>query len=839
MIFVVSNNNSGVIKRLSARTLASSKSRNIIAVIAIVLTTFMITSVFSIGVSFMNNAAVMTDRLHGTTADITLTHPTQSQCEEISALKGVTDVGIQYGVGSVKGKTAQGKDMLIAVLNYDSSEWENHIVPTIGNIEGKYPSAKNEIMLSEKALDQLGITSPTLGMTVNLTFRCNGENFTMDFILSGWYTEYESIQTSGLALISDTLKTELGLTAQEDGKLSVSVSNRWYLNDAVNSVYELKTDSQTVDAPYDNTKTQMAVGGLAAIVAVALFIVLSGYLLIYNIMYISVTRDINFYGLLKTIGTSPRQIRKIVNRQGLLLSAIGIPIGLILGALVSFAVVPVALTLFGAGSDSAMPSDVSFSPLIFIGTALFALLTVMVSCRKPAKIAGRVSPVEAVKYTGVAYSGKKNIKKASRGNKLAEMAYHNVFRDKKRAFIVFTSLFMGVITFLSVFSFFDAMDIENFVSKYYKHDFVFENTPPFEDKFDSEFINSIKQTEGVESVEIVRYLNADLTFDEKYFEPVLRDSFNTYADTLDVESYDEFVGYIKKIAEKQGYTTNIMNVPDRVIEEYNKSHDDKIDIDDFKAGKTCIVAYGDYPEFIGKTIDYTINGEKHSAKIVASVDYGVGMDYGQFSYAVGSLQTVFVSEDFFNTLGGGDTVLNVAVDVNRKDEPAVEKQMYTLKDTITNTAFTFKSKSDARDEFRSSMRTTSILTGGIGLMLILIGIINFVNVMMTSVYARRMELAVLESIGMTKKQIMRMLTLEGFVYAIVSALLIGTLGTVIVSLIGSAAKQLADYAVFNFPTAEVIGITAAIFVICLIVPPLIYKLTATKTVTERLRSTDS
>ena len=71
--------------------------------------------------------------------------------------------------------------------------------------------------------------------------------------------------------------------------------------------------------------------------------ILSGYLLIYNILYIAITKDIQFYGMLKTIGASPKQIKKIVKGQGLRLSLIGIPIGIILAVIVSFLIVPSVL----------------------------------------------------------------------------------------------------------------------------------------------------------------------------------------------------------------------------------------------------------------------------------------------------------------------------------------------------------------------------------------------------------------------------------------------------------------------------------------------------------------
>ena len=132
--------------------------------------------------------------------------------------------------------------------------------------------------------------------------------------------------------------------------------------------------------------------------------IFTGYLIIYNIFQISVAGDIRFYGLLKTIGTTPRQLKRIIRQQALLLCLIGIPAGLLLGYGIGAVLVPVVLrsTQLGVGITT-----ISTSPVIFVGSVLFALLTVLLSCSKPGKMAAKVSPVEATKYTD-AMQTKKN-----------------------------------------------------------------------------------------------------------------------------------------------------------------------------------------------------------------------------------------------------------------------------------------------------------------------------------------------------------------------------------------------------------------------------------------------
>lgn len=103
---------------------------------------------------------------------------------------------------------------------------------------------------------------------------------------------------------------------------------------------------------------------MMAIAAALGLIILTGYLIIYNIFQISVIRDIRFYGLLKTIGTTGKQIKRIIRRQGLRLSLYGIPIGLAVGFFIGKGIVPyiMAISNYNSGKVS-----VSLNPLIFVG----------------------------------------------------------------------------------------------------------------------------------------------------------------------------------------------------------------------------------------------------------------------------------------------------------------------------------------------------------------------------------------------------------------------------------------------------------------------------------------
>lgn len=121
---------------------------------------------------------------------------------------------------------------------------------------------------------------------------------------------------------------------------------------------------------------------------------LAGFLIIFNVFQISVASDIQFYGKLKTLGMTKKQIKKLIYGQGNRLSLIAIPAGLIVGYLLGIVLVPALIT------TTDIKPDVSANPVIFIGSALFSYITVVISCMLPARLAGKVSPMEALRYTG-------------------------------------------------------------------------------------------------------------------------------------------------------------------------------------------------------------------------------------------------------------------------------------------------------------------------------------------------------------------------------------------------------------------------------------------------------
>ena len=73
------NRNKGALKRVEKGMMKANRTRNLFAILAIILTTFMITTVFSLGINYKENAALMQIRMAGTTAQVSLSTPTPAQ----------------------------------------------------------------------------------------------------------------------------------------------------------------------------------------------------------------------------------------------------------------------------------------------------------------------------------------------------------------------------------------------------------------------------------------------------------------------------------------------------------------------------------------------------------------------------------------------------------------------------------------------------------------------------------------------------------------------------------------------------------------------------------------
>lgn len=844
------NRNKEVIKRVEKGMMKANRTRNIFAIVAVALTTFMITTVFSLGINYKENMELTSVRTSGRNANVTLAMPTNAQEKEIRDLDYVKTVGAQYMIGSVAGKNEADRDLAIAMQYYDNTEWEKHYKEAISNINGNYPKKENEIMLSEDALSQLGIKKPKLDMEIPLSYVSKDGEQKDTFTLSGWFRSYTG---TGMAFLSESYCQEHGYTLQNSGVLSISLDN------PKDNFYDIQDDitlneNQTFQGSVSMSSSNGSV--YAMIILLVFFIIGSGYLLIYNVLYISISKDTRFYGLIKTLGTTEKQIKTLVKRQAVTFACIGIPIGVILAGALSFGIVPIILENAFDSGKSIIDAEMFFHPSIFILSIIFSALTVWISCNAPAKAASKISPIEALRYQNFA-STKTKIRSSTNGGKLHVMAYHNVFRDKKRAFLVFMSLFMGITMILGVNGIIGSMKVENFIDKYMDYNFEYTDIQ-FEQpeqpnkevpQFDEQFVEQIKQIDGVKKVDIQKTVWAGIDFDEVALEGFMKIRYEDSRYKTEGQSYQEMVADLKEYANAGDYGCYITTLDDKALEEYNAKHPNtSIDIEAFNRGETAIAGMDtEYnapnAALVGKTLSLTADSSDGKATDFLIDGSFYFEDYeNNLSEGIGKRKDIHIVPEIIYVSEAGmerltKTPIISAIGVDIKDMNQVEQiasELQALNGTLTKQEWSYKSPIGMMEEYNQVTYSMNLMGNGAAVLLIVVGLINFINVMLTGVVARKNEFAVMESIGTSKKQIKKILTLEGGIYALVTTVLIMTLGNAFLLLVADAVPHMADYAKFEYPFALVICLIFAIFIICLSVPAIVYRAVSKETVIERL-----
>jgi putative ABC transport system permease protein len=818
------NDNRAITKRLTKRSLQSNKMRNFFIIAAITLTTLLLASVFSIGMSILDSQKMQQVRLMGTAAHAAISNPSLHEMEQLKNLDYVKTIGTGNHIAPVN-STQQMGDMVLSLHYFDKTEWRELRLPACTDIVGNYPQKRNEIMVPYWVLEKLGI-DPEIGAEISLSYtvETDGEYKRYDevFILSGWFTSYMHIRSGNIdsILVSEELSSEYDRTVESYGAAAILFSDGSNVNEYCERLeHDLGiSDTQRVRAVpmYDSSNADNTPTFIALLFVIA-FLILVGYLLIYNVLYISVSRDVRFYGLLKTIGTTPRQIRRIVTGQIVRLCVIGIPLGMALASLLSLVIVPALVSGMGTLATGTV---VSFSPIIFIGAAFFALLTAFLGAARPAKKAAGVSPVEAQKYTGTEV--RKNAVHSLAHGKPYKMAVRNIFRDRKRAIVVLLSLFLGVTTFIAVTTLVASMDTDNYVASYVENDFMLtnntidgDNKP--EQKFDNAFIEALKNIPGLESVQYDTKGMFTLTYTNDFDEYIA----TTLNDNLTAEDL---------AAVKNNFTCIAVGVDGAALSEL----DSGFDMDAFANGEYLLLAAGD-PSLLEGIESVEIRSWP-GGDVISTVPVGgfVPQHFHSDSFSVAP--TLIMSNALMDKLTGGAIRSNLHIDVAEGYEAQFLDALKTL--TEGDYEISRESKIEARESLRDAKMTLYILGGGVALVLGLIGVLNFVNVMSVGIIVRKREFATLESVGMSREQIRGILLFEGMGYALLTLLLVSTLGNLVAYGLFKLFQQQATYAIFTYPVIPVMITVSAILAVCIITPAIAYRAIAKTTIVERLREAE-
>ena len=886
----VSNRN--CIRSLSWKSLWAAKTRNIVAVLAIALTAVLFTSLFTIALSINEGFQQSNFRQVGGFRHGGFKYLTEEQFYELREDPLIDQWGLRRFVGMPTEVPFNKSHVEVGYSDANQAHWM-YCDP----VEGRLPQeGTNEAATDTHVLELLGV-KPELGAEFTVTFQVDGIPVTETFTLCGWW-EYDEAIVANHILIplsrAEAILTQAGVIS---GQSKDGMTGSWNMDVMLKSgSRHIERDLDQILANYGYQSESMDKEGFIrtgvnwgytgaqlsesmdpttalAIAAMVVLIVFTGYLIIYNVFQISVAGDIRFYGLLKTIGTTPRQLRRIIRYQALALSLGGIPLGLAAGWAVGSWLTPVIVKRLNG-----VVAVTSVSPAIFLISALFALVTVLISCRRPGRLAGKVSPVEAVRYTeGAGKTGKARRRTGQGKVSLLGMAWANLGRSRGKTVLTMTSLALAVVLLTVTVIFTGSFDMDKYIANFTASDFIVADAGQFQtggDAFNDEMalprtvVDQIRAqggiTEGgmiygktspVEEFVTEAYFRASrgtwntpeqldsmVHFMDRNEEGLLADRAQLYGmEPFALDHLTVLEGDLSKLYEPGGRYVAAVYADD----DYGSA---EMDSHWARLGDTVTLRYVEAYEYYNPD-----TGEVYPDDMDLSQVNWVSraVKYRDVEYEVAALVTVplafsyryFGADEFilndqtFIQDSGTDCAMYYAFNTTEEANPAMESFLADYTENV-DPQFDYESKASYAAEFAGMRSMFSLLGGALSFIVALVGVLNFFNAIFTGIMVRRREFAVLQSIGMTGKQLKTMLVYEGLFYALgaVAAALILTV--VFSPLLGVAMSSLFWFVTYRFTVVPILAVLPAFALLGVLVPLVVYRSVAKRTIVERLRETE-
>ena len=890
--------NQSCIRTLSRKSLRAARLRNGIAILAIALTTVLFTSLFTIAASINYSFEQQSFRMaggdmHGSFKDITW-----EQAEQLRADPLVKESGARLMLGMPTQEPFNKSHVEVSYMEPGAAR-HYFCSPTEGSLPQE---GTNQAATDTRVLALLGI-EPQVGAEFTLTYELgsntgNPTPVTQSFVLSGWWEYDEAVVASHVILpLSRAEETLVGYTRQGD----TDSTGAWSLDVLFSHSLQIEENMQTVLANCGYQSEQpaaenyIAIGvnwgysgaqlsqnidpvTLGAIAALLLLIGFTGYLIIYNVFQISVTNDIRFYGLLKTIGTTGRQLRRIVRRQALALSLLGIPIGLALGFLIGNRLTPVIMEQLVYKT-----AFVSFNPLIFVGAALFSLITVLISCRRPGRMAARVSPIEAVRYTeGAGKPPRRWARRAGqKGASLFSMALGNLGRNRTKTALVIVSLSLAVVLLNLTVTFTGGFDMDKYLQSRVVTDFIVGHADYFQSASGGGFhstdqameesvIDAIDAQGGIaesgriygQTTAIQQFISEDWyrqSYSLFYDEAALEQRIATAERGPDGQILDRAQLYgmeelpLRYLTVVEGDLSKLTDPSGRYIAAVYSQDDYGVPKQDShwaKVGDTVTLRYVEEVEYYDPATGETLTPEQVD-RFAGSPGWRATA-YREVSYEVAACVTIPQNEGYrfygadqfvlgaeaFQRDSGTSDVMSYLL--NMQDDAADAQMLAFLEEytTTVQTAYDFESKQDYIAEFEGMRSMFLTLGGALSAIVGLVGALNFVNAVLTGIITRRREFAVLGAIGMTGRQLRRMLMLEGLLYTLGAVLASLALSLVMGPVVGSALSGMFWFFSYRVTVLPILLIAPVFVALGLCIPWLAYHAAARHTIVERLREAE-
>lgn len=794
---------SKMIAQMSKQSLKSSRMRNIFVMITIVLASALLMAILMYAVGQREDNA----RQLSHAQEVGYYNLSDSQVEALKA-----DERIAYQI-QVKTGTPSEMDGF-EVIPYYVSELSDKI--QIGELEsGTLPEKENEIAVQGAMLEKMGV-APGAGSEVTLNFYDGStETFTVTGILKGGETakQFAVFFSKDYADNGSQLKD-----SPYEVYAKLYGASTMHPEDCKEAMYLIGSDAGIerkyvspskafLDSLSVDTQDVLTYG------LIGIVILLACILVIYGVFYLSVIGKIHQFGQLRTIGMTKKQMKKLVSKEGRRLFLYASPIGILIGGIAGYFIIP---------------SGFSIINTLLIAVCIFIVVYIitMISVHKPAKLAAAVSPMEALRYVPQDDMKKTANKKVCRSLTPLGLGVMNFSKNKKKAVITMLSLALGGILFMTAATFMSSFDRDNYARQGIWKDAEFhiqysdsaielnENgmsgmqaqTPMTED-----MVKEIAAIDGVEKVEELK-------------------SFGVIFDFPQRDEYDND-DYIYPMNEEE--TRNI----GKYIEEGSADYDKLMS--------------GDYVLIADNTNALEIYGWQFNVGDVLTLHYYDGNKTAEKEVTVlGILNDQYVLEN--DNLDGWFVMPEQAVlsfvpydnlnahlliSADPEKETAVGEAINEI--VAEHPELSLEAYADREIAYSQTANSVFGTISGLAIFIMMFSILSMMNTLITNIVTRKQELAMLESIGMSKGQIRKMLLGESLILVLAAVGVTMTIGT----LLGYVLTHLlhnggAFYITFQFPVAFAIAYAAVLIAVPLIITLVSMKSFSKEALVERLRGAE-
>ena len=758
MTWPFENDTSAITKKLAKKSLQSEKRRNLMVVIAVALAAFLIcfTGIVSTSLTQMQRNQVVD------TYEAVWLGVEENDIETLKGLPEFERVGGYYMLGEELSE--QGYH---ASYVYCDAQMMEIAKAQMELLEGRVPEKANEVVVSEYFLSTYG-NNAKIGDTVTL----DTESFHGDYVVTGIMDSVNEKEANTCAIIlSKAALTEwdgfdpAGYRAYAHFKNSDQLDEELMTSYCREIAEEYQLPTPSMNNRYFTYASKQPFDDFTLMAGVIALVLIGGYIVIQSIFRISINDKIRSYGQLRTIGATPKQIKRIVKNEGRKLGSIGILIGTVLGVCGGF-------LLFSKGFNA-----VSYVTTVIL-TLISSWIMVSISIRKPVKIAAGISPIEAVRFT----PAQKDIRSRKKNIKLnpVSMGIANFKRDRKKTISIVASLSIGGILLMVVSSIVLVRSPEQIARLYFpdsdykiylqdlSEEMLVKGNP-----LNEELKQEVLSIDGVTDIIVARQsLYASIKTDVNQNSGI--------CDTLTGQNYAMIEAALT--AGTMPTDSHSIVIHDKIVAHF----------EDMGVGSTVEFSSVDGK----KSIPVTISGVFSTSKM--PVIYGHGR-----AHTDGSV--FFAPKDLFRELHPEITTFDYSwsiVSDPKKDE-TVKAELKNIVAEHSNLALDEIDTAIAAEKSQNSVAFGSMQV--LSWLVFLFGVINLINTTLSNQMSRKQENSVLRSIGLTQKQLCKMNICEGLCYAFFATLAILIVGlpiSVVVSREMGSATLHGKVVPYQFPVLE-------------------------------------